>query len=241
MGRFLLDACLFRPLARTTPTATGYGGGLAHGMGRGLWLAAAAFHGSLLVVLLRHLRMVLEPVPAFVTWLENADAATEMWLPKLHVTTVVFTLALLVLLGRRLVLARVRYLSLAADYFPLFLLLAIATTGIVLRHFTRADVTAVKQFALGLAHGQLVLPAAADFWLLGHLFCVGTLLVYFPLGKLMHVPGVLLCPTLTLANDNRERRHVNPRNPKVEILHYADYENTFRDRMIEAGLPVEKG
>jgi nitrate reductase gamma subunit len=239
--RFLLDACLFRPLFRTTPTATRYGGGLSHGMGRGLWLAAAAFHGALLVVLLRHLRMVLEPVPGFVTWLENVDAATEMWLPKLHVTTVVLAVALLVLLGRRLALPRVRYLSLAADYFPLFLLLAIATTGIVMRHFTRTDVAAVKDLALGLAHGRLVLPPAADLWLVAHLFCVGVLLVYFPLGKLMHAPGVLLCPTLTLANDNRQRRHINPRNPQVEVLHYDDYENAFRDRMIEAGLPVEKG
>ena len=240
LTRFALDACLFRPLWRTTPTAPSYGRGLAHGMGRGLWLAAAAFHGSLLVVGLRHLRMVWEPVPGFVTWLENFDVATEMWLPKLHVTTVVFALALLVLLGRRLLLARVRYLSLAADYFPLLLLLAIAGTGIVMRHFTRTDVTAIKALALGLANGQLVLPATPDLWLLAHLFSVGNLVVYFPLSKLMHAPGVLLSPTLILANDSRERRHENPRNPQVEILHYADYENAFRDRMIEAGLPVEK-
>ena len=240
VARFALDACLFRPLLRTTPTGPSYGRGLAHGMGRGLWLAAAAFHISLLVVGLRHLRMVWEPVPGFVTWLANADVATEMWLPPLHVTSVLLVLALLVLLGRRLLLARVRYLSLAADYFPLFLLLAIAGTGIVMRHFTRTDVTAIKALALGLANGQLVLPAAPDLWLLAHLFSVGTLVVYFPLGKLMHAPGVLLSPTLILANDNRERRHENPRNPQVEILHYADYENAFRDRMIEAGLPVEK-
>jgi len=241
LARFALDACLFRPLARTTPTAPSYGRGLDHGLGRGLWLAAIAFHASLLVVGLRHLRLVWEPVPGFVTWLENADAATEMWLPKLHVTSVLLVVALLALLGRRLLRARLRYLSLAADYFPLFLLLAIAGTGIVMRHFTGTDVTAVKHFALGLASGQLVLPAAPDPWLLAHLFAVATLAVYFPLGKLMHAPGVLLSPTLTLANDNRERRHLNPRNPTVEILHYADYENTFRDRMIEAGLPVEKG
>jgi nitrate reductase gamma subunit len=163
-----------------------------------------------------------------------------MFLPKVHLTSLVLLVALLFLLGRRLSLPRVRYISLAADYFPLFLLLAIATTGLVMRHVTRTDVTAVKQFAVGLAAGKLVLPTRVGFWPLAHLFAVGTLLGYFPLGKLMHLPGVFLSPTLTMANSNREARHINLRNPKVEVMHYADYEAAFRDGMIEAGLPVEK-
>jgi nitrate reductase gamma subunit len=238
--RVLLDVFLLRPLFRATPTAPRLGRGLAHGMARSLWLCAAAFHGALAIVALRHLRMFLVPAPHFVAWLEDFDVATEMFLPKVHATSVILLLGLLFLLGRRLALVRVRTISLAADYFPLFLLLAIAVTGIVMRHLTRTDVTAVQQFALGLAAGKLVLPARADFWLLAHLFSVGTLLVYFPLSKLMHLPGVLLSPTLTLANNNREQRHINARNPQVEVLHYADYEAAFRDRMIEAGLPVEK-
>ncbi len=238
--RVLLDVFLLRPLFRATPTAPRLGRGLAHGMARWLWLFAAAFHGALAIVVLRHLRMFLQPAPHFVAWLEDFDVATEMLLPKVHATSVILLLALLFLLGRRLVLVRVRYISLAADYFPLFLLLAIAVTGIVMRHLTRTDVTAVQQLALGLAAGKLVLPARADFWLLAHVFSVGTLLVYFPLSKLMHLPGALLSPTLTLANNNREQRYINARNPQVEVLHYADYEAAFRDRMIEAGLPVEK-
>jgi nitrate reductase gamma subunit len=238
--RVLLDVFLLRPLFRATPTAPRLGQGLAHGMARWLWLFAAAFHGALAIVALRHLRMFLQPAPHFVAWLDDFDVATEMFLPKVHATSVLLLLALLFLLGRRLVLVRVRYISLAADYFPLFLLLAIAVTGIVMRHLTRTDVTAVQQFALGLAAGKLVLPARADPWLLAHVFSVGTLLVYFPLSKLMHLPGALLSPTLTLANNNREHRYINARNPQVEVLHYADYEAAFRDRMIEAGLPVEK-
>ena len=239
--RVVVDVCLLRPLFRATPTAPSLHRGLAHGMGRSLWLFAAAFHGALAVVGLRHLRLVIEPAPTFVVWLENADVATAMFLPKLHVTSVVLLAALLFLLGRRLTLPRVRFISLAADYFPLLLLLAIATTGMVMRHITRTDVTAVKQLALGLAAGQLLWPVQADRWLLAHVFSVAALLGYFPLSKLMHMPGVLLSPTLTLANINREQRHINARNPKVQVLHYADYEATFRERMLEAGLPVEKG
>ena len=72
-----------------------------------------------------------------------------------------------------------------------------------------------------------------------HLWLVGALLVYYPLSKLMHLPGALMSPTLTMANVNRAHRYINVLNPKVETLHYADYEATFRERMIEAGLPVE--
>jgi nitrate reductase gamma subunit len=238
--RALLDILLFRPLLRSTPTARALSPGLDHGATRSLWLAAAMLHGSLLVILIRHLRLFLEPVPSFVAWLESADSLSEMTLPKLHASSVVFFLALLVLLGRRLWLARMRYLSLAADYFPLLLLLAIATTGLVMRHIVRTDVSAVKSLAVGVAQGSWVPPTNAGAFLFVHLFLLGVLLVYFPLSKLMHMPGVWLSPTLTLANSNRECRHVNPNNPTVEVLHYADYEAAFRGPMIEAGLPVEK-
>ena len=239
--RVLLDVLLFRPLFRATPTAPSLARGLAHGMDRSLWFVAVAFHGSLAIIVLRHLRMFLEPVPGFVAILERFDIATEMVLPKVHVTSLVLPLALAFLLGRRLVLMRVRTLSLAADYFPLLLLLAIATTGIVMRHFVRTDVAAVKELSIGLANWTLFLPARADGWLMTHVFLVGILLAYFPLSKLMHMPGALLSPTLTMANISREKRHINARNPQVQVMHYADYEATFRVRMIEAGLPVEEG
>ncbi len=237
--RVLLDVLLMRPLFRATPTAPSLGPGLGHGMARSLWLAAAIFHLSLAVVVLRHLRLFLEPVPGFVAVLERFDVATEMVLPKLHVSSVLLPLALAFLLGRRLLLVRIRALSLAADYFPLLLLLAIACTGLVLRHVVRTDVLALKQVTVGLANWALVLPSQADPWLFVHVFLVGLLLVYFPLGKLMHMPGALMSPTLTMANSNRERRHLNARNPEVATLHYADYEAVFRERMLEAGLPVE--
>jgi len=238
--RVLLDTVLFRPLTRATPSARSLSQALDHGTTRSLWLAAMLFHGSLAVILVRHLRIFLDPVPGFVAWLEYADAVGEMTLPKLHLSTVVFMLALFYLLGRRLWLAKLRYISIAADYFPLLLLIALATTGLVMRHMVRTDVPALKSLAVGLANGALGMPAQDDAVLFVHLFLLGVLLVYFPLSKLMHMPGVWLSPTLTLANNTRQRRHVNPNNPKVETLHYADYEDAFRGPMIEAGLPVEK-
>jgi nitrate reductase gamma subunit len=74
-----------------------------------------------------------------------------------------------------------------------------------------------------------------------HLFLVCILLVYFPFSKLMHMGGVFLSPTRNLANNNRMRHHVNPWNAPVKTHTYEEYEEEFRDKMIEAGLPVEKG
>jgi nitrate reductase gamma subunit len=239
MLRVLVDVFLFRPLLRATPTAPLASPGLGHGAYRWLWLFAVAFHASLAVVILRHLRLFLEPVPRFIAVLERWDVATPMPLPALHLTSLLLPGALLMLLARRLLLPRVRYISLASDYFPLLLLMAIALTGLLMRHVTRTDVTAVKALTTGLAAGMLVLPARPDLLLVVHLWLVGALLVYFPLSKLMHLPGAVMSPTLTMANTNRTRRYVNVLNPEVATLHYADYEATFRERMLEAGLPVE--
>ncbi|HET6923693.1 MAG TPA: hypothetical protein VFI16_11160, partial [Anaeromyxobacteraceae bacterium] len=72
-----------------------------------------------------------------------------------------------------------------------------------------------------------------------HLFFVSVLLAYFPFSKLMHMAGVFMSPTRNLTANSREVRHVNPWNAPVEVHTYAEYEDEFRDRMRDAGLPLE--
>ncbi len=69
---------------------------------------------------------------------------------------------------------------------------------------------------------------------------MSVLLIYFPFSKLMHAGGVLLSPTRNLPNDSRIVRHVNPWNYPVKVHTYTEYEDHFREKMVEAGLPVEK-
>jgi len=66
------------------------------------------------------------------------------------------------------------------------------------------------------------------------------LFAYFPFSKLMHMAGVFLSPTRNVANNTRWVRHINPWNPDVEFHTYEQYEDEFREKMIEAGLPVDK-
>ncbi len=206
-----------------------------------LWLFAIMFHYSFLVVLVWHLRFFMDPVPALVRLVESVDGFLELGLPQVLISGVVMVLMLLALLDRRLRMPNIRYISLTSDYFPLFLILGIGITGILMRYFLRVDVEAVKELTMGLATFNPVIPAnpiSPLFYI--HLFLVSVLFAYFPFSKLMHMPGVFLSPTRNLPSNSREVRHVNPWNYPVKTHTYEEYEDDFRDLMIEAGLPVEK-
>ncbi len=120
----------------------------------------------------------------------------------------------------------------------MFLILGIGTTGAILRHFIKTDIVAVKELGMGLLSFN---PVAPDVhWLFyGHVFLVSVLFIYFPFSKLVHMGGVFLSPTRNLANNNRMVRHINPWNAPVKVHTYEEYEDEFRDKMIEAGIPVE--
>ena len=133
-----------------------------------------------------------------------------------------------------------RYISLANDYFPLLLLLGIALSGFLLRHWVRTDVVGVKELAMGLVGLSPVVPEGIHWLFYVHLFFVSLLFAYFPFSKLMHAGGVFLSPTRNLANNNRAVRHVNPWNYPVKVHTYEEYEDDFREKMKAAGLPVEK-
>jgi len=147
---------------------------------------------------------------------------------------------LIYLLLRRILLPQVRYISLAADFFPLFLIIAIAVSGIMMRYFIKVDIVKVKEFAMGLVTFRPAIPEGIGVIFYVHLFLVCTLLAYFPFSKLMHLGGIFMSPTRNLANNSRAERHVNPWNYPVHVHTYEEYEEDFREKMIEAGLPVEK-
>jgi nitrate reductase gamma subunit len=240
VGRMALEILLFRSLFRNSKAELHDGPKVVYGATRWLWLSAIAFHYSMLIVLLRHLRFFTEPVPVLVDGLAALDGFLVVGVPTLYITSVVLLLALTYLLLRRLAVPQLRYISLASDYFPLFLLLGIGTTGVLLRHFVRTDVIAVKQLALSLIRLQPAVPVGLHWLFFVHLFLVCSLFAYLPFSKLVHMAGVFLSPTRNLANNSRAVRHVNPWAKPAKIHTYAAYEDDFRDRMKAAGIPVDK-
>lgn len=240
VGRMALEVLFFRSLVRNTKSELHEGGKVAYATALGLWAGAMAFHWSMLVLLVRHFRLALNPVPALVTFVEDVDGFLEIGVPVFYLTTVLFLAALAYLLFRRLLEPRVRYISLLDDYFALFLLLGIGLSGFWMRHVAKTDIVAVKEMAVGLASFQPVVPATIDPLFFGHLFLVCVLLAYFPFGKLVHMPGVFLSPTRNLANNNRMVRHVNPWDYPVKTHSYEEYEDEWREKMKAAGVPVDK-
>jgi nitrate reductase gamma subunit len=238
-GRVALEVLAFRSLLHNSRTRLA-DGRYATTETRVLWLAAMAFHWSLLIVVLRHLRLAVEPTPLFVRWLGSIDGLLQIGAPTLLLTDLVLLVALGYLLLRRCWNPLLRYLSLFSDYFALLLLLAIALTGMLMRYLTRVDVVGVKQFALGLATFHPALPADPGPMFLAHLLLVCALAIYLPFSKLMHFGGALLSPTRNLANNSRARRHINPWNQPVPTHTYAEWEHEFADKLKLAGLAPDK-
>jgi nitrate reductase gamma subunit len=179
--RMLLEVTLFRALFRSN---------------KWIWLFGWLFHVALLAVLLRHLRYFTEPVWAWVALLQPFGLYAGF--------------ALLAGLGglwaRRRLVDRVRYISSPSDHLMLALLAAIAASGLAMKFLAHTDIVALKAFFLGL----MVLdwqPLPADPVLLVHLALVATLMIVFPVSKLLHAPGVFFSPSLNQVDDARERRH----------------------------------
>ena len=242
-GRMFLEIFLFRSLFRNTRARlhqTPDGPKLVYWSSKWLWAFALLFHAAFLLILVRHFRFFTEPVPLCLQAVEFLDSIMRVGSPVLFQSGAVIVAALLFLFLRRLWDPKLRYISLPGDYFPLFLLLAVALSGISLRYWTTVDIASVKVLTMNLASFTPVVPEGigAAFYL--HVAFVSALLLYFPFSKLMHMGGVLLSPTRNLRANSREFRHVNPWNSPQAFRTYAEYEDEFRDAMAEAGLPLEK-
>ncbi len=237
--RMALEVLLFRSLFRNTKSEI-HSGRLVHGSDKWLWLFGLMFHYAFLIVFIRHFRIFLENVPSFILIIESLDGFFQVGVPFVYITDLMLVAGATFLFARRVLLPQVRYISLAADYFPLFLIIGIAISGILMRYFIRVDITAAKLFVVSLLSFKPVPSAEIGVIFYIHLFLVSTLLAYFPFSKLMHFGGVFLSPTRNLANNSRTVRHINPWNPEVHVHTYAEYEDEFRDKMKQVGIPVEK-
>jgi len=249
IARMALEILTFRSLFRNTRMRLKEGTKLSYQLEIFLWVGALAFHYAFLAVVIRHLRFFTEPVPFFVTLVENVDSFFRLevlysnfqfGLPGVYISGLVLLAAVTYLFARRLFIPQVKYISLASDYFPLFLIFGIALTGILMRYFIKIDITAAKELTMGLVTFRPTIPEGVGSVFYIHLFFVSVLLAYFPFSKLMHLAGIFLSPTRNLTTDTRAKRHINPWNYPVPVHTYEEYEDEFREKMIEVGIPVDK-
>jgi Nitrate reductase gamma subunit len=164
-----------------------------------IWLFGILFHFALALVLLRHLRYFTNPVWEWVVLIQ----------PFGKYAGFAMVAGLAGLWGRRLVVERIRYISTPSDHLMLLLLIGIGASGLGMKFVAHTDIVDVKSFFLGLMHFNLQ-PLPADPALLVHLALVATLMVIFPMSKLLHAPGVFFSPTRNQADNPREQRHLAP-------------------------------
>ena len=244
MARMALEVFFFRSLFRNTKTTAAQGPRLLYSSDKFLWLGGMVFHWSFLIIIVRHFRLFVEPVPWFVHLLEAGDGFLQLTLPTFYITDAMLVLAATYLFIRRVVIPQVKYISLPADFFPLFLILSIAGTGILMRYVLKVNIVGVKALVNGLFTFSPAIPdnlgeTAYIFYI--HLFLVSALLIYFPFSKLMHMGGVFMSPTRNMPNDSRKKRHINPWNDPGIVPHsYEAYEDEFREMMRSVDLPLDK-
>jgi len=240
IARMALEVLLFRSLFRNERVELKRAKKLVYGGNKYLWLGGLAFHWSLLIILFRHSRFLLEPVPSVVLFVHNLDGIFQLAVPTLYVTDFVILIALTYLFFRRVIYPQMRYISLPSDYFAVLLIFGVALSGVLMRLFYKVDIVAVKELAMGVLSFHPVIPEGVGLAFYIHLFLVSTLLAYFPFSKIMHSAGILLSPTRNLKNNSRMQRHINPWDYPVKVHTYEEWEDEFREKIKAVGLPLEK-
>jgi len=154
-----------------------------------LWWFAWLFHVALALALLGHLRVVTGLIDRMLAALGlGPDALATLSSVAGGLAGIVLIAAVLLLLGRRALVRRVREISAAPDFLALFLLVAVITTGDLMRFGgAHVDLATTRAWASSLLTWS---PAAAlPAPVLLHLFCAELLVFYLAFSKLMHFGG----------------------------------------------------
>ena len=133
-----------------------------------LWIGEWVFHASLFMIVLRHLRYFVNPVPAWVVWAQTPGWIAGILLPG----------ALLYVLAIRLLTNQEKFSS-PANLLMLLDVLAIGTTGILMSSRYREDLAAVKLFAIGIVTFAPAPPPLSPLFVT-HLCLVLALVLYVP-------------------------------------------------------------
>jgi nitrate reductase gamma subunit len=162
-----------------------------------IWVFGWLFHFGLLLVLIRHLRYFVNPIPEWLLFIQ----------PFGMYASFMMVIGLAGLLARRFLVDRVRYISTPSDFLWLFVLIGIGVTGMLTTFVVHTDIVALKSFFMGLMVLDIQ-PVPQDPIILAHLALVALLMVLFPMSKLLHAPGVFFSPTRNQADNPREHRHI---------------------------------
>ncbi len=178
------------------------------------WVFGYLFHISFFLLIFMHfLRHFIysNPLP----WWYNIFVGIGI------VCGIVMVLSLFLLLMRRVVIERVKFISLFQDYLILILLMLIGLAGLSLNYvLTPAALTVVDNqldpYMNGLLTFQFTnIPSNPVFLI--HYTLVMLLILYIPFSKVMHFVGIFFSPTRNMADNPIEERYYRPNAKDLSI------------------------
>ena len=133
-----------------------------------LWFGEWVFHIAFVLVLIRHLRYILDSAPG---WLMNLEFAGLLAGHVLPITLIYIFIV-------KFLIEKKKYFS-TQNFFLLLLLFLLSTTGIIMKNFMPPDIIEIKMFisrALSLRTG----PAPESLLFIIHLVTALTFLAFIP-------------------------------------------------------------
>lgn len=159
-----------------------------------LWSMAWIFHICLAMIALGHLRVIFD-----FSFLWNALGMTPADVDSMSATLggaagIVVLAVFLGIMFRRMLLQRVREISSGSDWIALFLLLAILTTGNLMRFGPHFDLAQTRAWFMSLiTFSEVTAPVGMAF--LWHVMLGQLLFIYIPYSKILHFGGVFFSQT----------------------------------------------
>ncbi len=178
------------------------------------WIFGYLFHISFFLLIFMHfLRHFIysNPLP----WWYNIFVNIGI------VCGIIMVLSLFLLLMRRVIIERVKFISLFQDYLILILLMLIGLAGLSLNYvLTPSALTVVDNrldpYMNGLLTFQFTnIPSNPVFLI--HYTLVMLLVLYIPFSKVMHFVGIFFSPTRNMADNPIEERYYRPKAKDLSI------------------------
>ena len=178
------------------------------------WVFGYLFHISFFLLIFMHfLRHFIysNPLP----WWYNIFVNIGI------VCGIIMVLSLFLLLMRRVIIERVKFISLFQDYLILILLMLIGLAGLSLNYvLTPPALTVVDNrldpYITGLVTFQFTnIPSNPVFLI--HYTLVMLLILYIPFSKVMHFVGIFFSPTRNMADNPIEERYYRPKAKDLSI------------------------
>lgn len=133
-----------------------------------LWFGEWIFHTAFIIVLLRHARFVIEPVPSWVSALQRPAIISAYVLP----------LSLLYIFVLKYVAEKRRYIS-SLNFSLVILLFLISVTGMMMKLIVRPDIVQIKYYMMNLLALRIT-PGPESMLFIIHLVLVLVFLLLVP-------------------------------------------------------------